>query len=505
MDHVTVMILPLLLAMTGAPPTGAPVPSLTLSAEGGSRAADDVQDAIDEADGDVAALGELAATWAASDREDAARRVWSAILEIDEDHEAAHEGLRHHRYDGRWFTTYAELSAAKRAEAARRLKEDGVVPFQDEWVLAEDLPFRRMGWEKLDDGEWAPPGTAARRAEEQKLVADGWQRQHRTWIPPREFEHWKAGKWKVGDEWLDTAAANEAHADLSSWWEIPGENFVVLTTLTEENARWALYWADQTRADLLRMFGLEPNRKPEFAVLNSIAQYNDFAAGSAAEQRRPADAGGLSAVHYAFFTDGWMDVSEGRTRFRGTGAAYYDAQDPVLAPFGQHAIRHAAALAWIEAIDPSWNAVSLMVTAPRNVFFDASFWDEKRIPRWMRYGAAAYCERFFEDKTVGEGGDPLWARKWATENLAKGGPLRSVPEIVEFDLDPLDPERSARLIHEAGVLVHYMLDSGDDAVTAAHGAVREALIAGEDTSDAVETLVSALEKAERKIDSFTGL
>ena len=500
------MILPLLLAMAGASPSGAPVSTtLAAAADVVVPGADDVQDAIDKADGDVAALTELASTWSASENEPAARRAWAAVLAIDEDHEAAHEGLRHHRYGGDWYTTYAELAAVKRAEAARRLKEDGVVPFGSEWVPAEDLPFHRMGWERLESGRWAPPGTSARMAEDKKLTAEGWQQQHRTWIPPGELEHWSAGKWKVGDEWLDTAAANEAHSALGSWWEIPGESFVALTTVTEENARWALYWADQTRSDLLRMFGLEPNDKPEFVVLNSIAQYNDFAAGSAAEQRRPADAAGFSAVHYAFFTDGWMDVSEGRTRFRGTGAAYYDAQDPALAPFGQHAVRHAAALAWIEAIDPSWNAVSLMVTAPSNVFLDATFWDEKRIPRWMRYGAAAYCERFFEDKTVGDGGDPMWARKWAIDNLAKGGSLKSVPEIVAFEIDPLEPEMSVRLIHEAGVLVHYMLDADDKKVTAAHGAFREALISGESTDEPLANLVSALEKAEKKIAAFTGL
>lgn len=462
-------------------------------------------EAITSAGGDVEALLALAEARLAEKDEDGARRAWSRILELHADHEAAHRGLRHHRYGDRWYVTYAELSKARRDEARRRLDEEGLVPLGDEWVPQADLPFRRMGWEQDGAGQWAPPGVAAARAERAKLLADGYQLQHRTPIPPAEFDAWRAGKWKVGDEWLDVEAANEAHSKLGAWWEVPGEHFVALTTVPEEHTRWVVWWADQVHGELAALFGLSPAAAPEFVVLNSIAQYNDFAAGSAVQNRAPADALGYSSIHYAFFTDGWSELVGGAPFFRATGAAYYDPADPNLAPYGQHAVRHAAALAWLEAVDPSWNAVSLMVTSPAGGFPDGAYWGEKRIPRWLRYGAAAYCERFFEDKNVAEGGDPLWARKWALENLAKGGRMDPVEEILALEFDTADAAGSVRRIHEAGLLVHYTLDGGDKKVTRAFETFREALARGEDVIEPLAAYEKALAKAEKKIARFGGL
>lgn len=466
---------------------------------------DDVDDAIASAGEDAARLSALGETWAAEENEDAARRAWARVLEIDSRNEAAHNGLRHHRHADTWYETYAALARARRDEAKRRFEAEGVVPFGNEWVLAEDLPFRRMQWDKLDDGSWAPAGTKARQADEKAKLAAGWEKQHRAWVDPADFDKWRKGLWMVEGDWLDTAAANEAHAKIGAWWEIPGEHFVALTTVTEEESRWVVWWADAAHADLVRMFGLDAAEKPEFVVLNSVAQYNDFNAGNAAEARGPADASGFSSVHYAYFTDGWTDTSGPVPVFRGTGAAYHDVNDAGLKPFGQHAVRHAAALAWLEAVDPSWNAVSEMLTSPGGVFPDRRYWGEKRIPRWMRYGAAAYCERFFEDKNAADGGDPMWARKWALKNLKTGGSLDSIEDIIAMQFDTADPEASSRLIHEAGLVVHFLIDGKDKRVGKAWGAYRTALIAGDEVTEQIADLEAALVKAQKKVASFGGI
>ncbi|MEM9802535.1 MAG: hypothetical protein AAGA20_19570 [Planctomycetota bacterium] len=488
----------LLLALLAAPVGAIAAPATPVSVDG-------VSEAIASAGEDVGKLAALADRWTAENDGESARLAWRRIVEIDSYHAGARAGLRHHLYEGRWYETYAALSRARRDEARRRLEEDGVVPFGDEWVKPEDLPFRRMGWERLDDGAWAPPGTREARAEVERKVSLGWEQQHRTWISPDEFDRWRAGLWKVGDEWLDADAANEAHAEIGAWWEVPGEHFVALTTVTEERSRWVVWWADRTHDELVRLFGLEPREAPELVVLNSIAQYNDFAAGSAAASRVPADSMGWSSIHYAFFTDGWIDRTGSAPAFRGTGAAYYAANDPALEPFGQHAVRHAAAIAWLAAVDPSWDTVSRMLTEPAAGFPDASYWDEKRIPRWMQYGAASYCERYFEDATVGEDGDPLWSRKWALDNLRGGGPLPPVKEILTLDFDTADPPASARRIHLAGLLVHFAADGGDPDVTEAFDAFRAALVAGEDTADSVAALEAELVDAQSKIARFAGL
>ncbi len=480
-----------LLAMHGQAPTQVPEnPRM--------YALDAVDEAIAAAGKDATKLAQLGEQWDSEGEYEAAAKAYGAALAIDPDHAAAHGGLGHHACDGRWYTTYAELARASREEARVRLEKDGVVRLGDDWVPVQEAPFRRMGWEKLADGRWARPGTLARLADGQQKEGEGYQLQHLTWVHPSEFEQWRKGLFKVGDEWLEVAQANVAHAEIGAWWEVPGEHFVALTTVVEEDSRWVVWWADQTAADLSRIFGLVPAEKPELVVLNSLAQYNEFAAGSQSPPRVPADASGHSSLHYAFFTDGWTESVAGSAVpvFRGTGAAYYDSQDAALAPFGQHAVRHAAALAWLESVDPSWSSVSRMVTSPSPGFPDLAFWSEKRIPRWLRYGAAAYCERFFEDAQVGEGGDPLWARKWAIENLKGSGPLDSMSTILELEFDTADPVASARRIQEAGLLVHFIVDGDDQKVNRAWRAYRGALMAG----DAIEEELGALEEAVRRAE-----
>ncbi|MGK0481672.1 MAG: hypothetical protein ACJAQ3_001650 [Planctomycetota bacterium] len=463
---------------------------------------DDAAVRLEAAGSDVDALCALARSWVEEEADDSAVRAWTQVLSLDSKHEEAHLGLRHHRHGTVWFETYAELAKARRAEAKRRFESEGVVPFGDEWVPAADLPFRRMGWESLEGGTWGPPGTRERMAGEAKKRADGWEQQHASWVAPSEFDAWRSGLWKVGEQWLDTAAANQAHSKIGAWWQIPGDHFTALTTLSEDDSRWVHWWADQAAVDLERIFGLAPQGKPDLVVLNGIAQYNDFAAGSAAEARVPADASGHSSLHYAFFTDGWTEVVEGRPIFRGTGAAYYDVQDPALKPFGQHAIRHAAALAWLESVDPSWDAVSRLLTQPGSTFPDQWFWKEKRIPRWLRYGAAAYCERFFEDRKVGDDGDALWARKWAVANLKTDGEFSSLEDIFAMDMNTAAPEASLRRIHEAGWVVHFLLEGSDRKVQKAWSAYREALVAGEEVEEHVKVLEAALLKAKGRIASL---
>ncbi len=466
---------------------------------------DEIHDQIDAASTDVAALLALADQWQAAGDEAAAVQAWERVLQLDKDHELAHKGLRHHRYAGQWYTTYAALAKAKRVEDKVRLEKDGVVRFAGGWVPAADLPFHRMGWELLEDGSWAPAGTKARLALEAEHVAAGWQQQHSTWVKPEEFDAWRQGLWKVGDEWLATDAANAAHSKVGAWWEIPGDHFVALTTLPEDQGRWIHWWADQVHVDLERIFGIAPKSKPEVVVVNSIAQYNDFAAGNAAEQRPAADVGGYSSLHYAFFTDGWTEQAPNGPRFRGTGAAYYDLQDANLKPYGQHAIRHAAALAWLESVDPSWTTVSEMLTSPVGTFPDLQFWGEKRIPRWLRYGAAAYCERFFVDGTVGDGGDPLWARKWGLSNLKEGGALEPTESLFDLDLNTSEPAASLRRIHQAGLVVHYILDGKNKKVDKAWTSYRKALVEGGDVAPALKALEAALAKADGKIAKLAGV
>ena len=468
-------------------------------------AADEYNDRRNSAGDDVGQLWELALWCEASEHGDEAVKTFGDILKLDPDHEGAHKKLRHHEYDGQWFETYRALSTYRRAEEERMAKQ-GLVRYGDDWVAEAEVTFIRMGWLRQEDGTWISAAAAARDTLRTDLTAKGWQQQDLTWIAPDEFESWRAGLWKCGDQWLDTEAADTWHAELGQWWQIPGDRFVAATTIDRESARWVAWWADQTYADLLRAIGMQPKERPQVIALNSLDQYNEFAAGSVAEQRPAAEGSGWSSVHYAFHADSYVELGGGAPEYLGSGVCYWDTQSEDLKPWGQHAVRHAAAHSYIEAVDPSWGAVSDMLAAGIGTPLDTqAFWSEKALPTWFRFGVATYCERYFKDANAAEGADPWWARAWTLENLKNKGGLRDLEEIFAFSIDTADPEGSGRLFSEAGLLVSFVLDGECAPVVAAHAKLKHALKRGDDPEGAARELEQALVKNEKKIRSYAGL
>ena len=273
-----------------------------------------------------------------------------------------------------------------------------------------------------------------------------------------------------------------------------------------QRVEWCKWYADQTFTELVRLFGIAPGArpsavdllgekgdKPELVVWNDLAQFNKFAAGAETE--------GFSSLHYAFFADALFDPTVKPPAFAAIGAAYWDNRTPEANAFGQHSIRHAAALSFVEAIDPSWKVLgdTAMGTQAKST---AAFWAEKKIPRWLHYGAASYVERWFRDPTVGDGGDPEWARKWARASLKKDGGLRDLAKVFEFKLALADVPGSTRLIHEAGLVTAFVLDGGDKNVQRAHEALKQALLSGASTTAAVAELQKALTTAKAGIAAF---
>jgi len=460
----------------------------------------DLDERVKAAGNDVDKLWEVRLWLVDQDRGDEAVPILHKILDVDPGNEAAHLALAHKPYDGKWFETYVALSEYRRAEDARMLAEFGKVRHGDGWALEEDIPFLTMGWVRTDDGEWVSRRALDRRAEAERLAAAGYQQQDLTWIPPDEFEQWREGLWKCGEDWLGIAEANGYHSRIGNWWKYPSERFVTWSTCEREGVQWAGWWADRTYADLVRIFGVEPAEKPTLVVLNGLQQYNQLAAGDPDLGLAPTEASGHSSVHYAYFAEAWFDNSVDPPEYQGVGVAWWDRKDPNLAPFGQHSIRHAAAQSYAEAIDPSWRAVGEILANGGQITNLAPFWAEKRIPRWLRYGAASYVERYFVDASDEK--DPLWARNWALRNLNDKGGLGNLERVFELTLDPNDVPGSGQLISEAGVVVAFVLDGECEPVIDAHQRFKAALRSGEDTSEAVEELQQALIEHERELAAF---
>jgi hypothetical protein len=470
---------------------------------------DTVDAKIAAAGKDVAKLLELAASFAGGPQQDSADKVYKRVVEIDPNNEVARKALRHQQYDGKWFESFAELAKYKRDEAAK-MKAKGLARFKDEWVPEADVPYLKMSWTKDAQGAWFDPAEAARakQIEEWKTAGHQFRADDNSWIAPEDFEKWRALQWKCGSEWLDMAKANEFHAKLEQPWELSGEHFEVWSTCDWEGANQARWHADKCHPELVRIFGVAPARKPHFIVLNGLQQYNQ----AAGNQPILVETEGISSLHGAYFADGFFDFDAKPPRYQGCGVSYWDRKDPKVGVWGPYWLRWAAAQSFVEAIDPSWSAVADRIADGGRgdlAAYSAPFWNEKRIPRWLRYGAASYVERFMKDPEATASSDPWVLRTFACAEIKKAGGLQKLDDVFAFRLDLNDIPRSSRLYHEAGLLVSYLLDGAqnDKELAAKHAAFQAALKTGkkEDATKAAADLQKEIAKHEADIKKFAGL
>jgi len=479
------------------------VPAVAVAQQGAKF---DPAPSIKAAGSDINKLLQLATDWTEQKRAEGARAAWKRVIELDRDNAIAREGLRHQFYDGKWWESRTALFDFQRAEDERMAKQ-GLARLKDTWVPIADAPFLRLGWVRDASLGWLSPLTKVRLDREQDLAAKGWQQQDLEWVPPEQFESWKKGLWKCGEDWVDNEGANTWHADMNRPWYVASEHFVISTTVERDRVEWCKWYADQTYADLVRLFGVAPGSrlsavdllgpkrdKPELYVLRNLEQFNKVAASG-------AETDGFSSLHYAYFADAWYDTSVKPAAYAGIGVGFWDNGNKTLDGFGQYSIRHAAALSFVEAIDPSWKALGDMAMGVQAKSTTA-FWAEKKIPRWLRYGAASYVERYFLDKTVGDAGNPRWSREWAFNALKQSGGLRDIQKVFDFKLVLADQPGSTQLIHEAGLLVAFLLDGEDKQVQKAHQAFVQALRGGGNTAAAVADLQKALLASKASITKF---
>ncbi len=453
---------------------------------------------------DVAKLLELAASCSS---EDAAKLVYKRVVEVDPNNETARKALRHQLYDGKWFESFTELSKYKRDEDTR-MKAKGLARHKDEWVPLADIAFLNMGWVRDADQTFVHPAELARRKQIEEWKAAGYQFRpdDNSWIAPTDNEQWAALQWKCGDMWLDMAKADEYHSKLDQSWEVAGEHFVTWTTCDWAGANIARWHADRIQPDMIRLFGIAPKAKPHFVVLNSLDEYN-----KAAGNGTLAESEGFSSLHGAFFADAYFDGST-PPEYMGCGVSYWDRKDPKLAVWGPYWVRWAAAQSYIDAIDPSWSAIGERVASGAgvdNAAFGPRFWADKRIPRWLRYGAAAYAERFLKDPEAAEGADPWALRTFAFGELKKNGGLRKLDDVFAFRLSLADLPGSTRLYDESGLIVSFLLDgaANNKDLAQKHEAFRAALKSGsaEEVKAAAAALQKSLVKSESDIRKYAGL
>ena len=357
----------------------------------------------------------------------------------------------------------ALLSAQSESELRLGSAEEEVV-FRGLKVPKQQLLYYERGY-RPHEGGWV-------RASDLPAIERGWTRVDGDYLSPEDLEKHSQGLFKCDRYWFDEADANDYHSIVYRWWRIPHEGFVALSTCSRNTTKLALEWMAYTKRDLMRIFGVAPSLPMTVILLRNLEQYNAFGVTRLEEGRVPPDSSGLCSFHYAYPCEQWLDFSVGGEH-PGAACAYWDDRDRAGNYWGPLAVRHAAAHAFIEGIDPSPKAVRAYRRDPMADFPAEDFWAEKRLPLWLRYGAAVYCERFF---IHGPATNPHWAPHWSKERIAESGSIGDLETIFACQLSQKEPGRSADLTLRAGLILAFILDGGIQELGAAHASFREAMV-----------------------------
>lgn len=434
-----------------------------------------------------------------SDRSQGSTAVLNRIIRLDPEHAEARAALGHKRSGEQWFSSEAALARFKESQDESVAEQRGYVKHRDTWMHPDERAFASKGLVKdQETGLWAS-------AAERRRLAQGWIRMDLEWIEPEFAERIDDGQWLVDGEWLEITEANRRHSRIDRMWTIPTAEILLHTTAEREVAHRAIEQMGRAIGDLRKVFGSEPALPLEVAMLSYEEQYDRFAFGATDGRRAATHAGRMHVIHSAYFAESWFPVARRKRHFKGMGVCYWNANAPYGDAYGLHSARLALGLSYVEALDPSPKAVRRAELKGLGETYYTDYQAEKQLPGWLRYGGAVYAERFFEDDSVAEGGDPWWARKWSLENLAGRGGLRELDSVLEFKLNPEDPDDGLKLLIEAGLLVAFIVDGNCEPVNLAHAELKAALRAGRVNPKLIEGLEEALRASQKQLKAFATL
>jgi hypothetical protein len=449
------------------------------------------------AEGDAAKLWKVHEWCELRGMEKEGRSVLRKILKLNENDRKAHELLGEIEYDGKWFANEKKVEEYKKKQLEDEAKRSGKAVYKGELVDPADLPMLERGMKKTEGGEWVS-------ADDFKKMSEGWVKQDLTWVSPEEIPNIEKGLWKCGDKWLNEAEADAYHAAIGKWWKAPTDNFVIYSTCSRQTVEKIKDECKRAFREFNRVLGKSPATRVPILVLNSSEQYNQFAAGTGQD---PIELRGFSSLHGATIAEVWPEPM--RDGFAtSAGMTYWNVAVEADNRRGPIFVRHAAAQALAEGLDPSPKSLATLASGRAGNTIIEDWWKEKQFPNWFRYGAASYVERYIADQFVGSDGDPDWIRKWSKENLVRVGGLDALDTILACNLSLDAFDASTKLLNETGLLMHFILDGKCPPVVEAHGALKAAFKAGGDPKAlklAFTNLETALKKSEAEFRKFAGM
>ncbi|HEB51751.1 MAG TPA: hypothetical protein ENI87_00710 [bacterium] len=385
-----------------------------------------------------------------------AKRILNKVLKLDPDHEGANLALGNEKFDGKWLP----------AKQARKLREQ-----------AEKAEYEAKGYKKVD-GVWVPPDEVADAhngvfhhdgevvtRDEKLALMHGKVRHPETGllIDAKDLQKAKDGYFPLGKgKWGDLAEADKFHSEMSRPWVIRTDHATIISTLPLAQIQNLKNYANQGHEKVAPLFGNRepsPAKRPVIIIAKTQSEYREY--GQALGDGTDVAGAFLTRLDAEFHLGG-----QGVVR-----PAICDNEKN----WGPRYVRHAAALAYVNAIAEDAGA---------------------DLPLWFVHGIGSYTSRFENDSDAG------WFGK---QNLARGGVGNVKAFFNSFDLNgDMQSTEIAYELFRAGLMVSFATHGGDQACTDAMRAVTDALSgkSKKSATKAIEKLEKALAAAQDKIVEY---
>ena len=356
-----------------------------------------------------------------------AKRIFQKVLKVSKDHVGANTEVGNELVGDKWWP--AKVAKKKRAKALQaEYSAKGYKKIDDIWVSPEDVSDARKGIFKHE-------GELVTRDEKEQLQA-GKVRHPMTGqlIAKINLEKAKNGYFPLrSPDWGDQKEANKYHSELGRPWFIRTEQAQIISTLPIEKIEKLKMHVEQGLEKVAPLFGgrqVSPAKRPLVIISKTQAEFREYA----------TQLGDGTDVAGAF-----LIREDAEFRIRGQE----DVRPAICEnhkDWGERYIRHAAAIAYVNAIAEEGGA---------------------DLPLWFVHGVGSYTSRFENDSDAG------WFGK---QHVAKGGvsPIKSF--ISGFTLDgSMEPPKIAFNLYQAGLLLSYATQGGNREVTDAMVTVTDAL------------------------------